>query len=124
VNHVRGGFRHDFPVAEKGKLVGLLTRSDLLVGLVQLGRQAPVADAMQRTFETAASTEMLDGALERLGRSASRSLPVLDGSRLAGILTLESVGKFFMVQTTGVSEKVGTKRILATETRQLRPAGL
>jgi Zn-dependent protease len=88
VDHIRAGFDQDFPVTQEGRLVGLLTRNDLLVAFANLGRQAAVGDAMVKTFRTAEASEPLDAALGRF-QTGCRTLPVVDDGRLVGLLGLD-----------------------------------
>jgi predicted transcriptional regulator len=97
VSHVLAGFQQDFPVIEAGQVVGVLTRSDLMSGLAQKGPEASVAEVMNRRFETVSPSDMLDGAVQRLQSSGCPALPVLRGSELVGVLTLENVGEFLMI---------------------------
>jgi len=46
IEHVLSGFQHDFPVLEQGRLVGVLTREDLLKSLAQKGPETRVAGTM------------------------------------------------------------------------------
>jgi Zn-dependent protease/predicted transcriptional regulator len=93
MDHVVAGFQHDFPVVDNRKVVGILTRSDLLRAVAQ-GRPATtaVADVMERSFAAATPNEMLDTALTRLQQCACQTLPVLRDDQLAGVLTVESIG--------------------------------
>ena len=75
VDHVLAGFQQDFPVLESGRLVGVLTRADMLKGLTQHGPHALVGNVMQRQFETAGPFEMLESAFARLQTCGCRSLP-------------------------------------------------
>jgi Zn-dependent protease/CBS domain-containing protein len=99
IEHVLAGFQHDFPVLEQGRLVGVLTRGDLLKNLAQKGRQAHVAEAMNERFETADPSEMLELALARLQSCHCRTLPVLRSGDQVGVLTMENVGEFLMIQS-------------------------
>ena len=99
INHVLAGFQHDFPVLEQGRLVGVLIRADLLKSLAQKGPETRVAEAMTERFETADPTEMLDLVLARLQSCHCRTLPVLTGGELAGVLTMDNVGEFLMFQS-------------------------
>lgn len=98
VELVLNGSQQDFPVVEGGEVVGVLTRSDLLVALSQHHQNYPVIAAMRRDFRTLDSADMLDELLPRLSPESCRTFPVLDNGRLAGIVTLENVGEFYMIQ--------------------------
>ena len=95
---VQHGGQHDFTVTQDGRLVGLLTRRDLLQALRERGPQARVADAMDRDPPIVDPREMLESALSRLSaRQVSTAAAVQDG-RLAGLLTAEAVAEFVNLQ--------------------------
>ena len=92
------GGQRDFPVVQDGRLVGLLTRADLLQGLTTRGPQSTVADVMQREFQTLDPREMLDAALGRLDASQTSAAPVVQDGRLIGLLTTDTISEFLNVQ--------------------------
>jgi len=98
VDHILAGFQQDFPVLRDGELVGVLVREDVMKALAQEGMGARVAEVMRTDFETADPADMLEPAFLRLQSCACRSLPVVRGGRLMGILTTDNVGEFLMVQ--------------------------
>jgi CBS domain-containing protein len=98
VDYIMAGFQQDFPVVKDGRVVGILTRTDLLKVLTQKGPDAHVIDAMQPRFETTDPSEMLESVLLHLQSSNCRSLPVVRDGQLVGILTLDNVGEFLMIQ--------------------------
>jgi Zn-dependent protease/predicted transcriptional regulator len=98
LDHVLQGFQHDFPVVENGKVVGVLTRAGLLAGLARHGREAPVTGSMEASFRTANPSELVEHAIARLGDCPCHTLPVLSDGRLSGVLTLENVGEFVMIE--------------------------
>lgn len=99
VDHILSGFQQDFPVVEGSTVVGVMTRADLLTALTQRGRDVPVSEVMARTFQTAEPTEPLVTAFERLRACRCHTLPVLRDRRLVGILTMENVGEFVMIES-------------------------
>jgi CBS-domain-containing membrane protein len=99
VEHVLAGFQQDFPVVEDERPIGILTRSDLLAALAKEGPNARVADAMQKVFCTAECGEAVVHALTRLGDDGCKTTLVLRDEKLAGILSSENLGEYFMVQT-------------------------
>lgn len=98
VQHILDGFQQDFPIVEEGRVVGMLTRADLLKGVSSQGDETPVAQLMQREFKVADPLEMLDRVFNRLQECACHSLPVLQGSELVGILTTDNLTEFLMIQ--------------------------
>jgi Zn-dependent protease/CBS domain-containing protein len=98
VDHILTGFQHDFPVVEDGRVVGVLTRADLLTALPQRGPEATVGEVMHRQFETADPSEMAEDVFARLQHDACHSLPVIRAGRLVGIVTMENVGELLALQ--------------------------
>lgn len=90
--------QHDFPVMWGETVMGILTRSNLLAGIQEFGPEELVTKVMQREFSTAEPTEMLEVVLSRLASSPTRAMPVLDDGRLVGLVTLEHLGEYLMVQ--------------------------
>ena len=99
VDLILSGSQEDFPVVDQGRVVGILTRADLLAALVQRDQNVRVEDVMRRDFPIAESTEMLETVLTRLRASPGRTLPVLSRGRLIGLMTLDNVGEFVMIQS-------------------------
>lgn len=99
VDSILAGSQQDFPVVEGNQVVGILTRKDLLMGLAQQGRDAPVRGVMQTDFRTVDASEMLETALRRMQTCACHTLPVVDGGRLVGLVTMENLGEFVAIQS-------------------------
>jgi CBS domain-containing protein len=99
VEHILAGFQQDFPVVEQERVVGVLTRNNLLKALSQRGPNGRVEDAMQRQFETADPNEMLGTVFPRLNASRCHSLPLVRNGQLVGVVTMDNVGEFLMVQS-------------------------
>lgn len=95
---ILAGSQIDFPVIEEGRLVGLLTRSELMEGLTSRGRDAAVSESMQTEFVTVHPYDMLDRALARHRECGCYTVPVTDGTRLVGLMTTENIGEFLMIQ--------------------------
>lgn len=98
LHHVLEGFQTDFPVVENGKVVGVLTRAGLLGGLARQGREAPVSQSMETSFRTADPGEPVERAIATLGECRCRTLPVLSDDHLRGVLTLDNVGEYVMIE--------------------------
>ncbi len=104
---ILAGSQQDFPVVDGGqagregqvgRLVGVLLRSDVLKALAQRGSDWHVRDIMRREFEVVEAAEMLDTALARLQSCNCHTLPVTSRGALVGLLTMENVGEFLLIQ--------------------------
>jgi Zn-dependent protease/CBS domain-containing protein len=91
------GSQQDFPVVANGRIEGMLTRSDLVKALAQNGRSAFVRDNM-RECPTADASEMLETVLGRVQGRDCHTIPVLEHGALIGLLTMDNVGEFLMIQ--------------------------
>jgi len=98
VDLILSGSQQNFPVVSNGQLVGVLTRSNLLKALTQQGPETLVGDVMQREFEVFDSYDMLESAFMRLQTCQCQTAPVTHGGKLVGLLTMDNVGEFLMIQ--------------------------
>jgi Zn-dependent protease/predicted transcriptional regulator len=99
VSMTLAGSQNDFPVVHQGRVVGVLTQSDLMAALRAHGDQHPVGAAMQQVFVTVEADEMLEAAFRKLSDCRCHTLPVLNGQQLVGLLTMENVGEFVRIQS-------------------------
>ncbi|HEY3242923.1 MAG TPA: site-2 protease family protein [Phycisphaerae bacterium] len=98
VEALLAGSQQDFPVAENGHVLGVLTRRDLLLALAQQRRDARVAELMQADVPPAHPDDDLEGLLVRLQNPSSPAIPVVDGDRLVGLLTMDNVSELLMIR--------------------------
>jgi Zn-dependent protease/CBS domain-containing protein len=96
---ILAGSQTDFPVVDSAGLQGILTRSNLLQAVAKQGPQTPVADVMQRDYQTVSPGEMLEVAFNRLQQCPCRTLPVVHSGQLVGLITAENIGEFLMIQS-------------------------
>ncbi|HET7500982.1 MAG TPA: site-2 protease family protein [Kofleriaceae bacterium] len=79
------GFQHDFPVIEDDRVVGMLTRDDVLRGLALHRPRTPVREIMHERFPIAGAYEQLDDVLGRLPTDGS-AIAVFQHDQLVGLL--------------------------------------
>jgi len=99
------GSQQDFPVVADGRLYGMLTRHDLLEGLQQHGREGLVSEFMSQACASAEASQMLEGVLASLQARDCHTLPVLDRGTLVGLVTMDNVGEFLMIQAAERKER-------------------
>ncbi len=99
VEYLLAGAQQDFPVAEGGNIVGVLTREDIMEGLARRGQHALVGDIMQREFESATIGDRLQNVVDRLIAGQTRIIPVLRDRQIVGLLTTENISEFMMIHS-------------------------
>ena len=89
-----------FVVSHDGQHVhGLITERDLVLGLARHGGEAvhlTARDLMQRSVVTCAPTDSIRSAMTAMTRARVRHLPVVDGGRLCGLVSIGDVIKSFV----------------------------
>lgn len=98
VELVLSGAQQDFPVLWDNEVIGMLNRKDLMAALAATGADTPVSATMQREFAVVQATDPLEPILERLSEINAQTIPVLRDGRLAGLITLENLSEFMMIQ--------------------------
>ena len=75
------------PVVEDGRLVGIVTKSDLLGTAKKHAAVTTIANVMTRKPFTVQQEETLETAASLMLKQKVSGLPVLDGDRLVGVIT-------------------------------------
>jgi len=79
-------------VLEGERLVGILTERDVLRAFARgIPRETPVRECMTHNPETCEPTESLEQATVLMLHGGFRHLPVLEGQKLVGMLSLRDV---------------------------------
>ena len=93
------GEQREFPVVDNlGHVEGILTRDDLVRGLSAGGPGAMARDAMRGGVPPVEPGLPFEHALDRLRTSRLPALPVVDGGRLVGLLTMDNVTDLLLVR--------------------------
>ena len=102
-------FQSHFPVCEggvsedggltcrDGRIVGLLTYSDLIRGLKQHGADAPIREVMRTEFPRAGLDDELFDVQRIMSEWRIDALPVMDGERFLGLLTQKDVNEVYQL---------------------------
>jgi Zn-dependent protease/CBS domain-containing protein len=101
------GSQQDFPVLAEDRVIGILTRADLLKALAQQPHTTRVEAIMQREFHTVDASDML---------------PVLRHARLVGLVTSENLGEFLMIQAALKERATGAPIVTAGSVSTTRSA--
>jgi Zn-dependent protease/predicted transcriptional regulator len=100
VRHVLAGSQQDFPVVDDdGVVVGLLERRQLVDGLSRLGSGGLVHEAMLRSFPSVSGSDLVESIVSQAQLQEFGVLPVKQDGRLIGLLTLENLSEFLLIQS-------------------------
>ncbi len=92
------------PVVQDGKLVGMITDRDLMIGVTAKGldpSKVSVGEVCSGNPVTTGPDEALDEALSRMARDQVRRLPVVEDGELVGILAQADVARTAAPESTG-----------------------
>jgi Zn-dependent protease len=100
---------HDrFPVVDAdGAPTGVITRDDVVRGLLQLGADAPVA-AVERPAAVVAPGTPIEGALAALDEAGT--VLVVEDGRLLGVITADNVGELLVLAAAAQARRPGPGR--------------
>src|SRR6185436_18420489 len=99
VDHLMAGSQQDFPVLDGGgRVVGTLSRADLVRALQKGGADQRVMEALRPDGQVAELSDSLDRALQKMREKGQSALPVVDRGRLVGLLTVENVSDLMLVR--------------------------
>lgn len=90
-------FQEDFPVLDGDRLVGVLTRANLLGGLHSLGSAATVSQVMEKEFPVVETGAPFSEIYDKINATGVKAVPVMENGKLLGIVTLEHLSEVFML---------------------------
>jgi CBS domain-containing protein len=102
--------QHEFPVVDGGgRLLGVLTRDDMLRALKEKGMGTPVSDVMRTGIPLVYARKCLDEAFRQMQNGAVPAVGVVDShDKLVGLVTSENIGEMMMVRAI-VPERFGSR---------------
>ncbi len=91
VTRMFGGFQDEVPVVERGKLIGVLGREDVLRAALARNDDVPVRSVMRTEFAAVRESDSLELAFEKLQSGGQRCIPVVRGEEVVGVLPVDNV---------------------------------
>ncbi len=111
------GYQQDFPVSDQGRLVGFLTRQDLVSALASHDRSTRVFQVMHSDYPVIGPEELLETVLPRIrGWSA---VPVIRRGDLAGLFTTENLHEYLLMRSALASRGENSSFLLDTPSRTI-----
>src|SRR5215208_3625843 len=99
------GYQEDFPVLDGGKLVGMLTRNEIMTAAHSPEKYSNVRDLMKTNVPTVSSrADLFEDGLRILQQSGLKALPVTENAQLVGMLTIEDVGQASLLRPAANEE--------------------
>ena len=99
VQELLADHQQDFPVVERGRVIGVLHRVDLLASLAQGRLDSTIREVMARDCQCIDQSMPLDQAFAIMQQAAVSMLPVLHGHSLVGVLTSDNIEEWLMVRS-------------------------
>jgi len=90
-------FQADFPVCDEGKIVGLLTHTDIIRALKLRDPDAPVRSIMKTDFPRLSPDDGLFEVHQQMQGSGLDALPVIEEGQFAGLLTSRDVNEAYQL---------------------------
>lgn len=107
VDLILAGSQQDFPVVEDHTIRGVLTRKALLAALARQSPSTVVGEIMSREFEVTNPDEPVEDAITRGRAQEMVLLPVVQGGNLVGLLTLENISEYVLIQAALRERRAG-----------------
>jgi len=90
------GAQEDFPVVERGALVGVLPRSAIIAAAHDKPKSVLVRDIMEKDFSPVMEDEPLFELFRKMMDKGLSAVPVVRGDSLAGLINLDQIAKYQM----------------------------
>lgn len=92
------GSQKDFPVIQKGNVVGILSQMNLLKGLQLKGDTSQISEWMEENVESAQPDEQVVNLLQRMQSQQTRLITIVDQGRLVGIVNFDNIMELISIQ--------------------------
>ncbi len=99
VDYILTSYQPDFAVLQGSKLIGIVTRDDVLRALATHSDDTLVTEIMIREFLKIEASKSLDETRRTLAERGTRIAAVYDGANYLGLISKEDIVEAFTVQT-------------------------
>jgi len=89
--------QEDFPVIEDGRMIGFVTRRDIVGAIHQHGKSIAVSLIMRKNFPILREADTLDSAQTIMQEHSMKALPVVKLGGVIGLVTIEDITRVYAV---------------------------
>ena len=89
--------QEDFPVMEEKRMVGFVTRGDIITAMHKSGPTTRISNIMRTNVPTVTPEDKLTKIQRIMEENQIKALPVVRGSVICGIVTLEDIGRVYSI---------------------------
>jgi len=88
-----------FVVLDNQRVVGTLSKREIIAGLNEGGSEISVQQVMDKKVNSIEPDQPLEDAMRMLQQQKSQVLPVIKGGEFLGMLDLENISEFILIQS-------------------------
>jgi len=97
VQTLLNGQENEFIISKNNDVVGILTRQELIRGLTEYGKMAPISKVLSKDFLTFDISMPLNEVYQKLVASKCTIAPVNHNSKFVGIIDKENIDELIMI---------------------------
>jgi Zn-dependent protease len=98
VEHLLKGQERGFLVGKGDQTLGVISRSDIIKGLVAHGMKGVVTDVMHRDFPAINPDMLLQDVYLKVMTTQDAICPVYDGAKLIGVIDSENISELLLIR--------------------------
>lgn len=98
VDYILTSYQPDFAVTQGSRLIGIISRKDVIETLASISGDTFVTEAMEREFLKVGADKSVDEVRRALAEGGARIAAVYDGANYLGLISMEDIAEAFTVQ--------------------------
>ena len=91
---LRHSHQDDFPVLADGKLMGMVSKNDVLTGLREMPPEAVIGEIMHSDFITCTTDTPIGKVFRDMEQRDKDVVPVLESGDLVGLISFDQIGRY------------------------------
>jgi predicted transcriptional regulator len=99
IDKLLSGSENNFLIEEAGQVKGIVSRNKLIDALRNHGNNVPLGQIMKTDFESFDAEAKLTDVFAHTRKDGNSLYPVMDHSKLVGVINTENINEFIMVQS-------------------------